>query len=77
MGRVLGHPVNSVWHAVNALEKAGLLSSKSVGARRVLSLSTNYRGAEEYRCFLSDISQATPIYGSRARAIPYITRRWR
>ena len=77
LARSLCVSASQIWSALRSITKAKLLTERRVGVRRVVSLSTQYPGAQEFISFLLAVTRGKPVYKSKALAIPYLTRRWR
>jgi DNA-binding MarR family transcriptional regulator len=77
IARALAVRHNSVWSALLPLTKYKLVIERRIGARRVLSLAANFKGASEFRRFLERLGVGMPIYHSKANMIAGLTRRWK
>jgi len=63
---------NSVWHAVNALEDDGVVSSRRAGRHRLFTLSRKLPGVATLREFARRLLDGRPDYAAKAALAPIL-----
>jgi DNA-binding transcriptional ArsR family regulator len=63
---------NSVWHAVNALEDDGVVSSRRAGRHRLFALSRKLPGVATLREFARRLLDGRPDYAAKAALAPIL-----